>query len=673
MALVLGACGGTVSVPVREAETAITPSAVALAQQAETPFSDVPADAWYAAAVDYVNSHGIMTGTDKGFEPDSSFTRAQVATVFYRMAGEPTVTGEDAFTDTQPGRWYSNAVTWANDTGLVQGYGNGRFGTEDPVTQEQLVTILHRYAGEPTGTADAADVAPWYQNAISWARSSGLIGSELGYAFAHGEPANRSQVAAILYRYLSTQEESQPAPAGNKVLVAYFSATGHTKPIAEYVAKALDADLYEITPETPYTSADLNYSDSASRSTKEQNDSTARPAIAGKLPDLSNYSAVILGHPIWWGQAPKLLYTFVESYDWTGKTVATFCTSGSSGVGTSASNLLKSMPGATLLDSRRFSAGESETNVTSWAKGLDLPKAETVSNASTASGKPAVYFTSDITPEGLVAVYDRLNWNPTGKVAVKVSTGEPPASNYLRAELIGDLVKKVDGTIVECNTAYGGSRASSAMHKQVAEDHGFTSIADFDLMDEEGEVSWPVTGGDRLDRIIVGSHAENYQDWLILSHYKGHAMAGFGGAIKNVGIGCSSASGKVLVHTAGTKTSGSIWYSDQDAWLEALAEMVDGFVDHVGQGHIVYVNVMNRLSVDCDCNGNPAEPDIHDIGILASADPVALDQACCDLVAKAEGNTALMNRIDRQHGLHTLEHAQEVGLGSREYTLVDIG
>ena len=177
--------------------------------------------------------------------------------------------------------------------------------------------------------------------------------------------------------------------------------------------------------------------------------------------------------------------------------------------------------------------------------------------ASSGEDCPTVYFTSDISAAGLVKVYEQLGWHPTGKVAVKVSTGEPPASNYLRAELIGDLVKSVNGTIVECNTAYGGSRSSSAMHKQVAADHGFTAIADFDLMDEDGEVSWPVTGGRRLDRIIVGSHAENYSDWLILSHYKGHAMAGFGGAIKNVGIGASSASGKVLVHTAGTKTSGS--------------------------------------------------------------------------------------------------------------------
>lgn len=299
--------------------------------------------------------------------------------------------------------------------------------------------------------------------------------------------------------------------------------------------------------------------------------------------------------------------------------------------------------------------------------------AETAEAANTAEpDAPVVYFTSDISAEGLVNIYEMLGWTPSGKTAVKISTGEPPESNYLRPELIGDLVRQVDGTIVECNTAYGGSRASTALHKQVAEDHGFTAIADFDLMDEEGEVEWPMTGGSRLDKVIVGSHAENYSDWIILSHFKGHAMAGFGGAIKNVGIGISSPTGKVYVHTAGTKTSGSIWYNDQDAWLEALAEMVSGFSSHVGREHIIYINVMNRLSIDCDCDGHPAEPDIHDIGILASLDPVALDQACVDLVYQAENSEALVGRMESLHAVHVLEHAEEMGLGSRNYELVSI-
>lgn len=337
------------------------------------------------------------------------------------------------------------------------------------------------------------------------------------------------------------------------------------------------------------------------------------------------------------------------------------------GCGGSAAAESASKPAAAAADST--GAGTEQTE--------SAPAAEGTSKAAPAeAAEPeeaaTVCFTSDISAEGLVKLCDALGWTPSGKTAVKISTGEPPASNYLRPELIGDLVKKVDGTIVECNTAYGGSRASSAMHRQVAEDHGFTAIADFDLMDEEGEVEWPVTGGTRLDKVIVGSHAENYSDWVILSHFKGHAMAGFGGAIKNVGIGISSASGKVYVHSAGTRTTGSIMHSDQDAWLEALAEMVSGFSSHVGEEHIIYINVMNRLSVDCDCDGHPAEPDIHDIGILAGTDPVALDQACVDLIYQAEGNEALVRRMEGQHGIHTLEHAEAIGLGSRTYELVSI-
>ena len=289
------------------------------------------------------------------------------------------------------------------------------------------------------------------------------------------------------------------------------------------------------------------------------------------------------------------------------------------------------------------------------------------------SMKPKVYFTKEITPESLVKIYETLGWNPTGKVGVKISTGEPPRSNYLRAELIGDLVKKVDGTIIECNTAYGGPRSESALHKQVAKDHGYTDIAEVDIMDEDGEMDIPVTGGKRLTRLITGDHIKKYDSVLVLSHFKGHQMAGYGGAIKNVGIGMSSASGKVLVHTAGTKTEGSIWYDQQDDWLEALAEMVKGMSDYYDNGKkMAYINVMNRISIDCDCNGNPAEPDIHDIGILASNDPVALDQACLDLVYKAEGRETLVNRINQQHGEHTLEHAVEIGLGTREYELVNI-
>ena len=288
---------------------------------------------------------------------------------------------------------------------------------------------------------------------------------------------------------------------------------------------------------------------------------------------------------------------------------------------------------------------------------------------STAS---VVYMTTDISPEGLMAVYEALGWTPSGNVAVKLSTGEPPASNYLRPELIADLVQSVDGTIVECNTAYGGSRAETAMHYQVAEDHGFTAIADFQIQDEDGSMTLSVEGGTRLTENYVGAAFADYDSYLILSHFKGHAMAGFGGAIKNISIGLGSSEGKSWIHSGGTSLT-SPWGGEQDAFLESMAEAGKSVSDYLGNGErIAYVNVMNRLSVDCDCDGNPAEPDLHDIGILASADPVALDQACIDLVyAQQEGDGAsLVNRIESRNGLHTLEHAEEIGLGSRTYELV---
>jgi len=278
--------------------------------------------------------------------------------------------------------------------------------------------------------------------------------------------------------------------------------------------------------------------------------------------------------------------------------------------------------------------------------------------------------TKTITAQAMVRVYQALNWTPIGKVAVKLSTGEPPASNYLRPELIKELVQMTKGTIVECNTAYGGSRASTAMHLQVAKDHGFTAIAPFDILDSEGSLSLPVAGGDHLKEDFVGSHFKNYDSYLILSHFKGHAMAGFGGAIKNISIGLGSSQGKAWIHTGG-KSKTSFWGGEQNAFLDSLGEAGKAVSDYLGGGErIVYVNVMNRLSVDCDCNGNPAEPDMHDIGILSSTDPVALDQACIDLVYAAKDSKSLIQRIESRNGLRTLEHAQKIGLGKRTYRLV---
>ncbi len=284
-----------------------------------------------------------------------------------------------------------------------------------------------------------------------------------------------------------------------------------------------------------------------------------------------------------------------------------------------------------------------------------------------------VYMTKDISPEGLMAVYKELNWNASGKTAVKVSTGEPPASNYLDPNLIKNLVQYVDGTIVECNTAYGGDRSSTALHRQVAKDHGFTQIAELDIMDSSGSMTLPVEGGTRLKKNYVGKHFKDYDSFLVLSHFKGHTMAGFGGAIKNISIGIASSKGKSYIHSGGTSTSG--FGGEQDAFLESMAEAGKSVSDSLGNGkNIVYVNVMNNLSVDCDCDGNPAKPKMKDVGILASTDPVALDQACVDLVyMQKEGDGAsLVRRMESRNGLHTLEHAEKIGLGSRTYKMVTV-
>ena len=293
--------------------------------------------------------------------------------------------------------------------------------------------------------------------------------------------------------------------------------------------------------------------------------------------------------------------------------------------------------------------------------------------ASSSFAAPAVYFTKDISPAGIMAIYDKLGREAEGRVAVKLSTGEAGNTHYLSPALIEGLVKRVNGTIIEGNTAYGGSRASTAMHMQVAEDHGFTKIAKVDILDAEGEIDLPVKGGKHLTKDVVGSHFKNYDFVLVLTHFKGHAMGGFGGAIKNISIGIASPRGKTIIHTAGTQESGSIWYDKQDDFLESMAEAAKAISDSLGNGkRIMYISVMNHLSVDCDCDGNPSAPDMHDIGILGSLDPVALDQACVDLVYKAPDGASLIKRMESRHGIHTVEHAAEIGLGSREYDFVSI-
>jgi len=318
----------------------------------------------------------------------------------------------------------------------------------------------------------------------------------------------------------------------------------------------------------------------------------------------------------------------------------------------------------------------SNPNITAQSKvAKDLTDTNNGSNSSATTandGKTStVYMTKDISPEGIKAVYEALNKKATGNVAIKLHTGEAGDTYYLSPDLIKDFIHSVNGTIVECNTAYAGSkRADTAMHLQVAADHGFTSIANVDILDSEDSISLPVIGGKHLSEDQVGSHLQNYDFVVVLSHFKGHTMGGFGGAIKNMSIGIASKSGKNLIHSAGKTISGP-WTGIQDNFLESMAEAAKAVADYEGE-NILYISVMNNLSVDCDCDSNPAKPTMKDIGILASLDPVALDQACVDLVYAAPDGKDLIKRIELRNGIHTIEYANQIGLGSRKYELVKI-
>lgn len=292
-----------------------------------------------------------------------------------------------------------------------------------------------------------------------------------------------------------------------------------------------------------------------------------------------------------------------------------------------------------------------------------------------------VYMTKNIDAEALVKIYKALGRPATGNVAIKISTGEAGNTHYLKPELIKDLVDETKGNIVECNTAYGGARSTTEQHLKVIADHGFDKIAKVDIMDADGDMRLPVKDTKHLKYNLVGSHLKNYDFMINLAHFKGHAMGGFGGVLKNQSIGVASANGKAYIHTAGKAQSpNELWRNlpAQDYFLESMAAAAQSVHDYFGNGEkIVYINVMNNMSVDCDCDGHPAAPKLKDMGILASTDPVALDQACLDLVFNHEAtpgddNKPLIERINRQHGTHTVDYAAQIGLGSQQYELINI-
>jgi uncharacterized Fe-S center protein len=301
-----------------------------------------------------------------------------------------------------------------------------------------------------------------------------------------------------------------------------------------------------------------------------------------------------------------------------------------------------------------------------------------------AGNAPAkVYLTRDISPESLVKIYKALGVKAEGRVAVKISTGEGSNPNYLKPTLIRDLVDSVNGTIVENRTAYAGDRMETKDHWNVIHQHGFDSLFAVDLLDEYDEIRIPVKDRTHIKYDIVGGHLANYDFMVCLSHFKGHPMGGYGGALKNLSIGCASRNGKAYIHSAGkVQSPENLWTAenigDQDGFLESMAAAAQAVVDYFkAENGIIYISVMNNMSIDCDCVAHPAPVKLKDYGILASTDPVALDQACVDIindqkVTPENDPTDMLNRIDKQHGTHTIDWAEHIGLGTKEYVIIDI-
>ena len=291
--------------------------------------------------------------------------------------------------------------------------------------------------------------------------------------------------------------------------------------------------------------------------------------------------------------------------------------------------------------------------------------------------KSKVYFTKEITPESVVKMYEALGISLPGKVAIKLHSGEKGNQNYIRPEFVRPIVEKLNATVVECNAAYGGARNTTEKHKKLIEEHHWTKYFDVDIMDEEGpDVELDIPNGKVLKKDFVVKHINNYDSMLVLSHFKGHPMGGYGGALKQLSIGVASSEGKSWIHSAGqSKDQYTIWDNlpEQDLFLESMADAASSVVKHF-KGNIAFINVMCNLSVDCDCCAVAEDPCMKDIGILASLDPIAIDQACIDLVynSKDPGRDHFVERVERQHGIHTIEAAAELGFGTREYELIEV-
>ncbi len=353
------------------------------AAEEDTGFSDVAADAWYAGAVEYVRDNGLMSGTGSAtFSPNAATSRAMLATVLYRAAGSPAAEGTAAFSDVAADAWYADAVAWASENGIVSGYGNGLFGTNDPVSREQIATILWRYEGSPSAEsgqdfADESAISGYASTAVDWARANGIISGREGNVFDPKGNATRAEVAAMLQNDLTRQPDGETQPDGDAgdVLVVYFSGTGNTEAVAQTIASTLDADLFELEPADPYTDEDLDWTVDGSR-VNQEHENEALQAVeltADTVENWEEYDTVFIGYPIWWGIAAWPVNDFIQANDFTGKTVVPFCTSASSGLGQSAERLEQMAGSGTWLEGRRFSQSPSQQEVQSWVESLDLP------------------------------------------------------------------------------------------------------------------------------------------------------------------------------------------------------------------------------------------------------------------------------------------------------------
>ncbi len=289
--------------------------------------------------------------------------------------------------------------------------------------------------------------------------------------------------------------------------------------------------------------------------------------------------------------------------------------------------------------------------------------------------KSKVYFTKEITPESLIKMYDALGIELNGNVAVKLHSGEDGNQNYLRPDFMKDLVEKLNATVVECNTAYPGARTNTKDHTELMHKHGWDKYYTVDILDAEGDIEFDIPNGKVLKKNYVGKNINNYDSMLVLSHFKGHPMGGYGGALKQLSIGCASSRGKALIHSAGASDDRiKCWdYDDHNGFLESMADAASAVVDYF-KGNMAFINVMANMSVDCDCCGVAEDPCMEDIGILASLDPIAIDQACIDLVNASNdpGKEHFLERVNSRNGVHTIEAAADLGFGSREYELIEI-